>query len=207
MAKKKKQIDTNGLKEYNLIDNVFFNAAEEKKKEENELKKYQIKKLSPFDVINMMYLNPSGFAQIKDELLEEYYFIINRRFAIMYPQQAAMMSRLKINQVAAVKFWANFARAMNRGRPGVPQWINTKGAKAMKDSRPKVSIDAFDEEIISKYMNAYDLSARDLKDMLHFFNEETIADIEKYFETHDPKQIEKLYVKSKGTKKDFENDD
>jgi hypothetical protein len=148
MAKKKKQIDTNSLKEYNLIDNVFFNAAEEKKKEENELKKYQIKKLSPFDVINMMYLNPSGFAQIKDELLEEYYFIINRRFAIMYPQQAAMMSRLKINQVGVVKFWANFARAMNRGRPGVPQWINTKGAKAMKDSRFVSDLTAHMEELL-----------------------------------------------------------
>jgi hypothetical protein len=75
------------------------------------------------------------------------------------------------------------------GTRGVPRFLYTKKAEESK----KIGIDAFDDELIRDYMKRYELSKADFKDMLQFFNEETIAHVERFFKINSKAEQKKMF--------------
>lgn len=192
--------------EFDLIEGKF---KDEIPQTEPELTKddFKIKRLGPFDILNMMFDDTNGFNTLTDKTLADNYFLLNRRFAIKYPMQAAQLSKMGINEAWALRFWAMFIKAKENCAYGAPKFLYTAGAKKQKESKQKVGIDAFDEEIINQYMIRYELSRKDLQDMLEFSNEQTVADVERFYKSVDPTEQKKLFTQSKGSKKNYENDD
>ena len=192
--------------EFDLLEGKF---KDELSSNEPELTKddFKIKRLGPFDILSMMFDDTGGFNNLTDKTLTDNYFLLNRRFGIKYPMQAAQLSRMGINEAWALRFWAVFIKAKENCAYGTPKFLYTAGAKKQKEARQKIGIDAFDEEIINQYMIRYELSKKDFQDMLEFANDETVADVEKFYKSVDPTEQKKLFVQSKGTKKSYENDD
>ena len=191
---------SSNVQEFDLINDKWI--TEEDKKPELTKDDFKIKKPSFFDIINMMFNNPAAFDALPDSLLDENYFMINRRFAIKYPMQAAQFSRMGINQAAVVRQWPVFVKRVEQCY-GTPRYIYTK---TKKDEKEKIGIDAFDEELITDYMVHYNLSKKDFEDMLFFFNDETVADVERFYKVYSPEEQKKLFTRQKSSKKKFEDD-
>lgn len=163
------------------------------KEETINMDEYKIKKIGPFEVLDMMFRNPQQFDSLSDDQLEQFGFLLNRRFAIKYPMQAAQFSKSAMNQAWMLRAWAIYMRRVE-GCNGVPRFLYTSTKKAEKE---KVGIDAFDEEVINDYMKRYDLSKRDFADMLQFFNEETVAHVEHYFKMTNKNEQKKMFRETK----------
>lgn len=199
-----------GIKsEFDLLTGEYVSTEErereaaEKAAQEQAIKdEFKVRRLGPFDIMKMMFSNKDEFDHIKDSALKENYFIINRRFAILFPMQAAQLSLMGINEAQVVRFWANFARTKCGGR--FPQELYLKGEKS---TLAQVNIDDLDDELIAGYMRRHNLSRRDLIDMLRFFNQETVDDIRHYVSIYSPEEQAKLFAKEKSSKKKFESDD
>ena len=192
--------------EYDLLAGAF---KDELPQEAPELTKddFKIKKYGPFDILNMMFDDIGLFDTLPDKTLEDNYFLLNRRFAIKYPMQAAQFSRMGINEAWVLRFWRVFIRAKENCMYGPPKFLYTAGAKKQKESKAKVGIDAFDEDVINQYMIRYELSRKDFQDMLEFCNTETVADVERFWKTIDQTEQKKLFSQTKSSKKSYENDD
>lgn len=163
--------------------------SENKKKEEAAL--FKIKKLGPFDIINMMFTNKAAFDRLSDSILKQNFFMINRTFSIKYPQQAAMFNSLTINQAEVIRFWQFFLTAPSKeGYGRVPKFVYTKKAK-MEDP------DNLDPAVVTDYCKRYHLSKKDFKDMLHFFHDETIEDINNFIKLTDKKEMAKMFTTEK----------
>lgn len=206
MATAKKKTTTKAKTEaveFDLIEGKFKDEIEQTE-EQYTKDDFKIKKLGPFDIINMMFDDTMGFDSLPEKTLADNYFLLNRRFAIKYPMQAAQLSKMGINEAWALKFWKVFIKAKENCSYGPPKFLYTAGAKKLKESKAKVGIDAFDEDIINQYMIRYELSSKDFRDMLEFFNDETVADVEKFWKTVDPTEQKKLFSQSKTNKKNYE---
>jgi hypothetical protein len=180
-SKKSQQSD---IQELNLLTGEYFVS----KPEEDNMDEFKIKKLGPFDILDMMFKEPQRFDALPDTQLEQFAFILNRRFALKYPMQAAQFSKMGINQAWVLRSWAIFLRRVE-GTRGVPRFLYTKKAEESK----KIGIDAFDDELIRDYMKRYELSKADFKDMLQFFNEETIAHVERFFKINSKAEQKKMF--------------
>lgn len=190
------------VQEFDLLADKY--VGEEDKKPQLTKDDFKIKKLSFFDIINMMFNNPAAFDALSDHVLEENYFMINRRFAIKYPMQAAQFSRMGINTAYVVRMWPVFVKRVEQCY-GVPKFLYAKTTDKKNDSQ-RVGIDAFDEDIINDYMIRYKLSRKDFEDMLFFFNDATVADVERFYRIYSPDEQKKLFTKQKSNKKKFEDD-
>ena len=193
---------TAGVMEYDLLDGGYVdnNAEQDVKGTDMDPDLYKRKRMGLFDIVNTLFYRPDEVFSIPADDVRDNTFIINRRFGIMYPQQAAQLSHMKINNAGVLKFWSMFAQARHPGE--IPRWMWTK----TKQEKTKVGIDAFDEETIAKYMNRYALSRKDFIDMLQFYNDETVADVEHYFKMYSPEEQAKLFKSTKGSKKKFDED-
>lgn len=180
-SKKSQQSD---IQELNLLTGEYFVS----KPEDDNMDEFKIKKLGPFDILDMMFKEPQRFDALPDTQLEQFAFILNRRFALKYPMQAAQFSKMSINQAWVLRSWAIFLRRVE-GTRCVPRFLYTKKAEESK----KIGIDAFDDELIRDYMKRYELSKADFKDMLQFFNEETIAHVERFFKINSKAEQKKMF--------------
>ena len=200
-SKKKANISA----EFDLLDDRFVTSEEktfieEQKNAEEEAIKNEFKKKSigPYQIMKMMLEERHSFDALTDSVLKDNYFLINRQLAALFPQQAAKLSLIKINEAQVIRFWANFLKV--KGYTRIP-YIKTE-----KQSIANVNIDELDEEMLANYMKRYNLSKRDLNDMLMFFNQQTIEEIKRYISMYSPEEQIKLFTKEKSSKKKFESD-
>ncbi len=200
-SKKKANISA----EFDLLDDRFVTSEEktsieEQKNAEEEAIKNEFKKKSigPYQIMKMMLEERHNFDALTDSVLKDNYFLINRQLAALFPQQAAKLSLLKINEAQVIRFWANFLKV--KGYTRIP-YIKTE-----KQNIANVNIDELDEEMLANYMKRYNLSKRDLNDMLMFFNQQTIEEIKRYISMYSPEEQIKLFTKEKSSKKKFESD-
>ena len=200
-SKKKANISA----EFDLLDDRFVTSEEktfieEQKNAEEEAIKNEFKKKSigPYQIMKMMLEERHSFDALTDSVLKDNYFLINRQLAALFPQQAAKLSLIKINEAQVIRFWANFLKV--KGYTRIP-YIKTE-----KQSIANVNIDELDEEMLANYMKRYNLSKRDLNDMLIFFNQQTIEEIKRYISMYSPEEQIKLFTKEKSSKKKFESE-
>ena len=200
-SKKKANISA----EFDLLDDRFVTSEEktfieeQKNAEEEAIKKKKKKKsIGPYQIMKMMLEERHSFDALTDSVLKDNYFLINRQLAALFPQQAAKLSLIKINEAQVIRFWANFLKV--KGYTRIP-YIKTE-----KQSIANVNIDELDEEMLANYMKRYNLSKRDLNDMLIFFNQQTIEEIKRYISMYSPEEQIKLFTKEKSSKKKFESE-
>ena len=190
-TRKKKASDEIGeIQQMNLISGEYFTVTDEP---EVNMDDYRIKKMGPFEVLDMMFTQPEKFDALSDEQLEQFAFLLNRRFAIKYPMQAAQFSKMGVNLAWQLRSWALFVRRVE-GTGRVPRFLY---ASAGKKEKFKVGIDAFDDEVLVEYMKRYNLSRNDFKDMLQFFNDETVAHVEQYFKMNSKSEQKKMFKSGK----------
>lgn len=176
-----------------MIDLLTGKEIIEEPKESSKKKddSFKIKKLSPFDIINLMFTNKPAFDRLSDNILKQHFFMINRTFSIKYPLQAAMFNTLDINQAEVIKFWQYFLTAQSKeGYGRVPKFVYTKKAK-MEDP------DNLDPDTVREYCKRYHLSNKDFKDMLQFFHDETIEDVRAFEKLTDKKEMAKMFTTEK----------
>ena len=180
----KKTTQEADYQELNLLTGEYFTN----KPEEDNIDEFKIKKMGPFELLDMMFKEPEKFDALPDETLEQFTFILNRRFALKYPMQAAQFSKMGTNLAWVLRAWAIFLRRIE-GTRGVPRFLYTKKAEENK----KIGIDAFDDEVLRDYMKRYELSKADFKDMLQFFNDETVAHVERFFKINSKAEQKKMF--------------
>ena len=116
-----------------------------------------------FDFIKIMFTKPAVYKQIKQHNKKRHFFMINRFFAIKYPENAQAFNINGIDGGYAVDAWSLLARRFT----SVPGWIYTK------TSKPKTSTSNKNEYIPSDkaveiYMAKYEIGRREFKEMQKF---------------------------------------
>lgn len=158
---------------------------------DTEKEKVTTKTISPFDIIDMMFKDYESFNDLPKNVLEKNFFIINRTFAIKYPQQAAVFNKLNINTAATIKFWAMFL-VNKEGYGKLPYFVFTKGNKKTTVSKNK---DNIDKDLIKQYCIRFHITLKDYETLKSMFNEELINDVKRYEKLISIKEQEKTISK------------
>lgn len=159
------------------------------------------KTIGPFDIIGYIFSNQEEFKKLPDNILEKNYFIINDRFSINFPMQAAVFNHYKINGAMVVKCWAKFIQRFNYNR--TPSWMFIKG-KA-KTAEIKKSDNNLTKSEIRQYADHMDVSVKDVEFALELYPEQTLKEIKDYLKYLE--DLEKLKKASLSSLKETEKDD
>lgn len=146
------------------------------------------KRLSPFDIIGMMFKDPQGFENLTDATLVQNFFMINRTLAINYPLQAQFFNRLNIPMAQTIRAWKSFL-LKKHPQGQVPKFVFTKGSKKSDEISRKEH--KLDKDAITNYCIRYGLSMKDFNDLLEFFPDELIADVNGYEHLSSKREMEK----------------
>lgn len=187
MAKKTKASAKKNSGEIEQFD--LFNNTVVKEEPENKDDDFSVEKLSPFTIINMMFNDVAGFYAISRDELAKHFFMINRAMAVKYPLQAQFFNVNGINQADVVHLWQKFIRSAEPGKR-TPAFVRDVGMKKVK------SIESIDQSVVTDYCKFYSLSKKDFRDMLHFFYDATVDDINNFISNHYRSEILKK-IKSK----------
>jgi hypothetical protein len=129
-----------------------------------------------FDIIQIIFTNPSKYSLLSNLEKRKYFFILNRRFAIQHPMQANALQHIKVNQVAVIDFWQNFLKKQYKGY--IPKWIYTKGVKKTQEIKEKKL--TINNDLINEYCKHYMIDRKSILDALKFFENETIKELKEF---------------------------
>lgn len=116
-----------------------------------------------FDFVKIMFTKPKQYDQIKQHNKKRHHFMINRFFAIKYPENAQMFNYNGINGGQVVDMWSMVAKRFT----SVPGWIYTKTKKAKKANSTKKEYIPTDDAV-RVYMEKYDIGKREFEEMKKF---------------------------------------
>jgi hypothetical protein len=133
--------------------------------------------LDLFDITKIIFEKPNEWKNVTSGEKKKYYFAINRRFSIQFPQQANALQHLKINQAAVIDFWQIFMQRQNyRGR--TPSWMYTKGIKkaaSVKQKKTSVNVKMIDE-----YAKRMRVDKKAVIDALEFYPKEMTKELKDF---------------------------
>ena len=116
-----------------------------------------------FDFIKIMFTKPAQYKTIKQHNKKKHFFMINRFFAIKYPENANAFNVNGIDGGYVVDAWSLLARRFT----SVPGWIYTKTKKAKKTASTKEQYIPSDA-VVELYMNKYEIGNREFKELQKF---------------------------------------
>lgn len=116
-----------------------------------------------FDFIKILFTKPAQYNKIKQHNKKRHHFMVNRFFAIKYPENAQMFNYNGINGGQVVDMWSLVARRFT----SVPAWIYTKTKKAKKAATKKSEYIPSDAAV-DVYMQRYDIGKREFEEMKKF---------------------------------------
>jgi hypothetical protein len=135
-----------------------------------------------FDFVKILFTKPNDYKKIKQHNKKRHQFMINRFFAIKYPENANAFNLNGINGAQVVEAWSLVARRFTN----VPTWIYTKTKKAKKD--PKKTKEYIpSDKALEVYMQRYDIGKREIEEMKRFAPNEfksELQNIEKSIEVY-----------------------
>lgn len=152
-------------------------------KKSNSKDKTEVKQLSPFDIIKMMFTDKEQFDSLSSLMLEKNFFIVNRMFAIKYPFQANCFNLLKTNRAEAMKSWEIFMLQHER-HGSVPYFIYTKGSKRSSEAKEKKS--QFAKPNLEEYAKHYNMSKKDIQDLIEFDPEDLKKELARFSKMMNP---------------------
>lgn len=116
-----------------------------------------------FDFIKIMFTKPKEYKAIKQHNKKRHSFMINRFFAIKYPENANAFNLNGISGGHVVDAWSLLARRFT----SVPGWIYTKTSKAKKAESTKEKYIPTDKAV-EIYMAKYEIGNREFKELQKF---------------------------------------
>ena len=116
-----------------------------------------------FDFIKIMFTKSAQYKNIKQHNKKRHSFMINRFFAIKYPENANAFNLNGISGSHVVDAWSMVARRFTT----VPGWIYTKTKKAKKAPSVKNEYIPTDKAI-EVYMSKYEIGSREFSEMQKF---------------------------------------
>lgn len=128
-----------------------------------------------FDIIKIIFSDPSKYSSISNVEKRKYYFILNRRFAIQHPMQANALQHLKINQALVIDFWQSFLRKQYKY---MPSWIYAKGIKKTQEIKEKKL--SVSNDLINEYSKYFKIDRKSVLDSLQFYEKETIQELKEF---------------------------
>jgi hypothetical protein len=117
------------------------------------------KKSELFEMIKMMFEQPTKFADIPPHDKAKYFFMMNRFFAIKFPVQAALFNNTKINPGQAVQIWADMLKPLFNT---TPSFIFSALKRTKKVKKEKAS-HKIEQNTISYYAQTYMLREADVE--------------------------------------------
>lgn len=125
-----------------------------------------------FDFVKIMFTKHKDYDQLKQYTKKRHQFMINRFFAIKFPENAQMFNVNGIDGAAVVDSWAMVARRFK----SVPPWFYTKTKKSETAKTKKEYIPS--EKALELYMTRHEFGKRELEDMKKFSPNELYKDLE-----------------------------
>src|SRR6056300_53747 len=116
-----------------------------------------------FDFIKIMFTKHSQYNTIKQHNKKRHFFMINRFFAIKYPENANAFNINGIEGSYVVDAWSLLTKRFTR----VPGWIYTKTKKSAKPATSKNEYIPIDKAV-EVYMSKYEIGQREFKEMQKF---------------------------------------
>lgn len=128
-----------------------------------------------FDFIKMMFEKPKEYAAIKQHNKKRHFFMINRFFAIKFPDNANAFNLNGIEGSYVIDSWHQVAQRFK----GVPGWIYTKTKRAQptKEALKKGEYIP-SEEAIKVYMDKNEIGIREFKELQSFIPVELNRDLQ-----------------------------
>lgn len=128
-----------------------------------------------FDFIKIMFDKPKEYKAIKQHTKKRHFFMINRFFAIKFPENAQMFNRTGIDGASVVDAWWMVAQRFK----GVPMWIYTKTKKtAVTKSTSKKQEYIPSEEAIAFFMQKNEIGKREFKELELFAADALLEDLQ-----------------------------
>ncbi len=123
-----------------------------------------------FEVIDNFW-NSTKFNKYSNYERGKAFYILNRRMAINFPREAAMVSKIGINTGQVVHWWKLFMSKVYSGKPG---WLWEKAGKTVstkKEYKPS-------DETVLTYCKWHDCTRKDVEEALKFFPKEMKEELE-----------------------------
>ena len=125
-----------------------------------------------FDFVKIMFTKPADYKKIKQHTKKRHHFMINRFFAIKYPNNAQMFNINGIEGANVVDSWSMVASRFK----SVPTWFYTKTKKADK---PELDKYIPKEEAVEIFMTKNEIGRREFNELKLFAKDKLYADLKR----------------------------
>lgn len=125
-----------------------------------------------FDFIYIFFNDDLTYDSLKSYEKARHHFMVNRFFAIKYPEQAQMFNVMGIDSAGVVDCWHIVARQFNK----TPGWIFTRVRKTEKQKKKEFNPP---EEVMEKYMHYNEIGKREFEEALKFDEDRVKKDFKK----------------------------
>jgi len=126
-----------------------------------------------FDFIKIMFERPKEWKLIKQHTKKRHTFMINRFFAIKFPDNANLFNLNGIEGANVIDSWYLVAQRFK----GVPSWIYTKTKKSKKETVTKEKYIPSDDAI-RVYLERNQIGKREFKELQTFAPDQLNADLQ-----------------------------
>lgn len=129
-----------------------------------------------FELTKIIFERPGEWTDVPNSDKRKWFFLVNRRFAIQHPIQAAALQSLKIDQASVMDFWQKYMYKTYGGR--TPHWMFIKGIKqAKEDKETKIKVS---DTLVSAFAKKMELDKKSIYDALEFFPDLMLAEIKSF---------------------------
>lgn len=135
---------------------------------------------NPFTLLDSFW-NEKEYETYSNYERNKNYYILQRRFAINFPEFACVLSRVGINGGEVVNFWKRFITMQLSEPPDWTHWLKTK-AGSSKESTTKTYKPS--EELVKQYCELNGCSRKTYDEAMRMFPDELQDEL---------KSLEKLY--------------
>lgn len=132
-------------------------------------------------IIDAFFVNKEFIDTITYETAKQNIFMVLRRLAAKYPDQANVFNDAKVNPLDVIKFWRDY---LNSGK--IPYWTKVSGQKKAKEAKEKEKLIkvkpkyTFTKQELKMYKDKFWLSDKDFDDLMRFFPDDTIEKVNDY---------------------------
>ena len=124
-----------------------------------------------FDLIKSIFTDKEYVRNITYQQASQCFFMVLRRLAINYPEQANVFNRSDVNPKDVINFFSDYLYTGT-----VPKWVYT----SVKDVPKTKTKNKFTESDIKGYLEYYDISRKDYEIANKLFHDELESDIREY---------------------------
>ena len=123
-------------------------------------------------IVDFIFKKKEEYKKLSNEDKEKFFFIINRKFARGYPQNAQFFNDKSIDKASAMDIWYHFF--IKKRVQGIPSWYWTPKKEKEKEKSVATKSD------IEFLMSFYDIKERDVYFLIKNYPDEVTEELKKY---------------------------